>query len=37
MSLMPQIKGTFIKIESFKMKPCPSKKKMTTVRGSNIT
>ena len=25
-SLMPQIKGTFIKIERFKMKPCPSKK-----------
>jgi len=24
MSLMPQIKGTFIKIEHFKMKPCPS-------------
>ncbi|MBF4211294.1 hypothetical protein EI533_26815, partial [Pseudomonas donghuensis] len=24
MSLMPQIKGTFIKIERFKMKPCPS-------------
>jgi len=23
-SLMPQIKGTFIKIEHFKMKPCPS-------------
>jgi len=37
MSLMPQIKGTFIKIERFKMKPCPSQKKMTTVRGSNIT
>ena len=37
MSLMPQIKGTFIKIEHFKMKPCPSKKKMTKVRGSNIT
>jgi len=37
MSLMPQIKGTFIKIEHFKMKPCPSHKKMTRVRGSNIT
>ena len=37
MSLMPQIKGTFIKIKRFKMKPCPSQKKMTRVRGSNIT
>jgi len=37
MSLMPQIKGTFILIERFKMKPCPSQKKMTRVRGSNIT
>jgi len=37
MSLMPQIKGTFIKIERFKMKPCQSQKKMTRVRGSNIT
>jgi len=37
MSLMPQIKGTFIKIQRFKMKPCPSQKKMTRVRGSNIT
>jgi len=37
MSLMPQIKGTFIKIEHFKMKPCPSQKKMIRVRGSNIT
>jgi len=37
MSLMPQIKGTFIKIERFKMKPCPSQTKMTRVRGSNIT
>ena len=35
-SLMLQIKGTFIKIERFKMKPCPSQKKMTRVRGSNI-
>jgi len=37
MSLMPQIKGTFIKIDRFKIKPCPSQKKMTIVRGSNIT
>ena len=37
MSLIPQIKGTFIKIERFKVKPCPSQKKMTRVRGSNIT
>ena len=37
MSLMPQIKGTFIKIERFKTKSCPSQKKMTRVRGSNIT
>jgi len=37
MSLIPQIKGTFIKIERFKMKPCPSQKKMTRVRGRNIT
>jgi len=37
MSLMPQTKGTFIKIERFKMKPCPSQKKMTRFRGSNIT
>jgi len=36
-SLRPQIKGTFIKIDLFKMKPCPSQKKMTRVRGSNIT
>ena len=36
MSLMPQIKGTMIKIERFKMKPCPSEKKMTRVHGSNI-
>ena len=36
-SLMHQIKGTFIKIEHFKMKPCPSQKKMTRVRGSHIT
>jgi len=37
MSLMPQIKGTFIKIERFKMNSCPSQKKMTSVRRSNIT
>jgi len=37
MSLMPQIKGTFIKIECFKIKPCPSQNKMTRVLGSNIT
>jgi len=37
MSLMPQIKETFIKIERFKMKPCQYQKKMTRVRGSNIT
>jgi len=37
MSLMPQIKGTFIKLECFKIKPCPSQKKMKRVRRSNIT
>jgi len=37
MSIMPQIKGTFIKIERFKMKPWPSQKKIKWVRGSNIT
>jgi len=37
MSLMPQIKGTFMKIERFKMNRCPSQKKMTRIRGSNIT
>jgi len=37
MSLMPQINGTFMNIERFKMKPCPSEKKMTRVRRSNIT
>jgi len=36
MSLMPQIKGTFIKIERFKIKPCQPQKKMTRVCGSNI-
>jgi len=37
MSLMPQIKGTLIKIDRLKMKPCPSQKKMTRVCGINIT
>jgi len=37
MSLMPQIKGMFIMIECFKIKPCPSQNKMTRVQGSNIT
>jgi len=37
MSLMPPIKGTFIKIECFQIKPCPSQNKMTRVHGSNIT
>jgi len=37
MSLMPQIKRTFIKMKCFKTKPCPSQKRMTWVRGSNIT
>jgi len=37
MSRKPQIKGTFIKIEHFQMKPCPAQKKITTVRGSIIT
>ena len=37
LSLMLQIKGTLIKIERFKMKSCTSQKKMTRVRGSNIT
>jgi len=36
MSLIPQIKGTFFKIERYKMKPYPSKKKMTRVCGSSI-
>jgi len=34
---MPQIKRTLIIIQRFKMKPCPSKKKMTKVLGRNIT
>ena len=37
MFFMPQIKGTFIKIGRFKMKPCPSQMKMKRVRGSNNT
>jgi len=37
MSFMPHIKGTFIKMECVKTKPCPSQKKMTRVHGSNIT
>ena len=37
MSQFPQIKGTFIKIERFKRKPCPSQKMMTRVHGRNIT
>jgi len=37
MSLKSEIKGTFIKIKRFKMKPCLSQKKITRVRGSNIT
>ena len=36
-SLMPQIRGTFIKIECFKTKSFPSQKKMGKVHGSNIT
>ena len=35
--LMPQIKGTFIKMECFKTKPCPSQMKMTRVHGRYIT
>jgi len=34
MSLMPQIKGTFIKIECFKIKLCPSQNKMIRVHGA---
>jgi len=37
MSPMPQIKETFIKMECFKTKPCPSQKQRTSVHGSNIT
>ena len=37
MSLLPQIRGMFIKIECFKTKSCPSQKKMGRVHGSNIT
>ena len=34
---MTQIKGTFIKIDRFKVKPCPSQKKIKRVCGSNFT
>ena len=34
LSLMPQIKRTFIKIERSKMKPCQSQKMMTRVCGA---
>ena len=37
MSLMPQIKGTLIKIEYLKIMPCPSQNKMIRVHGRNIT
>jgi len=37
MSLMPETKESFIKIEGFKLKPCPTPQKMTRVRWSNIT
>ena len=37
MSLVPQIRGTFIKIECFKTKSCSSQKKTGIVHGSNIT
>jgi len=37
MSLFPQIMATFIKIDGCKIKPSPSQKNMTRVRGSNIT
>jgi len=37
MSLMPQINGTFIKVERFKMNPCPSQTEIIRVRGNNIT
>jgi len=36
MSLMPKIKGMFIKIERFKMKSCPSQKKMTRVCKAHL-
>ena len=36
-SLMPQIKRMFTKIEYFKTKSCPSQMKMERVHGSNIT
>jgi len=34
MSLMPQTKGTFIKIECFKIKPCPSKTRWQEFMGA---
>ena len=37
MSLTPQRKGTFIKIECIKTKPCLCQRKMGRVRGSNLT
>jgi len=37
MSLLPQIRGAFIKIKCFKMKSRPSQKKMGRVHRSNIT
>jgi len=37
MFVMPQMKGMFIKIECFKIKPCPYQNKMTRVHESNIT
>ena len=36
-SLMPQIKRTFINIECYKSKSWPSQKKMTRVHGSDTT
>jgi len=37
MFVIPQMKGTFIKIECFKIKPCLSQNTMTRVHESNIT
>ena len=33
---MPQIKGTFIKIEHFKIESCPSLKKSNLVKGQQV-
>jgi len=33
-SLMPQIKGTFINIECFNMKPCPSQRRLQEFVGA---